>query len=314
MNAYTIKPILLIMWNRPHCVRQALQTLSLVKPAVLYIASDGFTQGCEETNKNISQCRKIVDQYVSWQCQVHTLYRQYNLGCKDAVSDAITWFFKHEESGIILEDDVICDSSFFRFASELLDTYKDNPRIGLISANAFNAGLLPLAPNQYTFTTHPHIWGWATWKRVWDMYDKNLTYCKVLRSAPTILSNHGIFFFLFWFYTWHNVINNRINTWDYQLSYLFYAHELLSIIPAFELAQNIGFGPGAAHTADGHSPLQPIRPVVFPIHPYPRLPTANKKRDRLTFITNYLPNNLTLRFRRKLVKIFSSKKTITHST
>ena len=44
---------------------------------------------------------------VDWDCDVKKLYRQKNLGCKIAMSNAITWFFENVEEGIILEDDCL---------------------------------------------------------------------------------------------------------------------------------------------------------------------------------------------------------------
>lgn len=38
---------------------------------------------------------------------VVTLFRDENLGCKQAVESAITWFLSHEAESIILEDDCV---------------------------------------------------------------------------------------------------------------------------------------------------------------------------------------------------------------
>ena len=60
-----------------------------------------------------------------------------NLGCKHAVASGISWFFEHENEGIILEDDVVPDTSFFKFCDDLLKRYRNDDRIMAISGNNF---------------------------------------------------------------------------------------------------------------------------------------------------------------------------------
>lgn len=53
---------------------------------------------------------------VDWQCEVKTLFREENMGCRRAVSTAIDRFFEQVEEGIILEDDCVPNPSYFRFS------------------------------------------------------------------------------------------------------------------------------------------------------------------------------------------------------
>ena len=77
---------------------------------------------------------------VDWDCCVHTLFREQNLGCKLAVSEAINWFFEHVEAGVILEDDCLPHPMFFPFCAELLERYRDDERVMVISGNNFQDG------------------------------------------------------------------------------------------------------------------------------------------------------------------------------
>ena len=110
--------------------------------------------------------RRLVD----WDCEVQTLFRDQNLGCGRGVSSAISWFFEHEESGIILEDDIRPDDSFFPFVTELLDRYADDPRVWAVSGCNFVPPEHQTGTSSYRFSTVPHIWGWATWRRSWEKY------------------------------------------------------------------------------------------------------------------------------------------------
>ena len=70
---------------------------------------------------------------VDWDCEVITLFRKNNLGCKKAIVGAINWFFDNEEQGIILEDDIVPKNEFFEFCDIMLEKYKDESIIKAVS-------------------------------------------------------------------------------------------------------------------------------------------------------------------------------------
>jgi hypothetical protein len=73
---------------------------------------------------------------VDWDCEIKTLFRDHNLGCKHGCISAIDWFFENEEMGIILEDDILPDHSFFKYCEDLLiKHYDDNTVIHINGAN-----------------------------------------------------------------------------------------------------------------------------------------------------------------------------------
>lgn len=97
-------PILFLVFNRPDTTERVFKVIRQVKPKQLFVASDGPRQEKEGDEEKIKQVRNIVTQ-IDWDCEVKTLFRKKNLGCKIAVSSAIDWFFENVEEGIILKDD-----------------------------------------------------------------------------------------------------------------------------------------------------------------------------------------------------------------
>ncbi len=95
-------------------------------------------------------------------CEIKTLFRDHNLGCKHGCISAIDWFFENEEMGIILEDDILPDHSFFKYCEDLLiKHYDDNTVIHINGANFSNDKLENDC--SYFFSNLPVIWRWATW-------------------------------------------------------------------------------------------------------------------------------------------------------
>lgn len=110
-------PILYLIFNRPKLTGRTFEAIRKVKPQRLYIAGDGPRTGKGPAEQNlVRETRELVLQKIDWPCDVKTLFRDNNLGCGRAVSEAISWFFEQEEMGIILEDDCLPDLSFLDFA------------------------------------------------------------------------------------------------------------------------------------------------------------------------------------------------------
>jgi len=162
-------PVLFLIFNRSDTTQLVFNEIRKAQPAQLFIAADGPRKDRPEDIENCRKVREIIRQ-VDWDCSVSTLFRDENLGCKRGVSSAIDWFFSHVDEGIILEDDCVPDPSFFPFCQELLERYRDDERIMVISGDNLQFGRRK-SQYSYYFSRCFHLWGWATWKRAWDNYD-----------------------------------------------------------------------------------------------------------------------------------------------
>lgn len=239
-------PILFLVFNRPDTTSKVFDAIKKLKPTNLYIAADGPRDNRPDDDEN---CKKTLDivRNIDWDCEIKTLFRKENLGCKVAVSSAIDWFFNNVEEGIILEDDCLPDQSFFQFCSELLEKYRNDNRIMQICG--FNALNKIDIPESYYFSKYGPIWGWASWRRAWKYYDVNMT------MWPEIKKNKLYYSFcdskkeVKWrIRLYDKIYNNVIDTWDYQWGLTKMTHSGLSIIPNQNLIQNIGFGESSTHT------------------------------------------------------------------
>ena len=80
--------------------------------------------------------------------------------------NAINWFFKHEEKGIILEEDCLPNNSFY-FCEKMLLRYESNIRVGCITGVNFQGNRKVSKYSNY-FSKYNHCWGWATWRESWN--------------------------------------------------------------------------------------------------------------------------------------------------
>lgn len=247
-------PVVLIIFNRPEQTRHVFETLKNLKPKVLLIIADGPRDDVSRDKALVAHCREIVSE-VSWDCEVQTNFSATNLGCRSRVSSGLDWVFSLVDEAIILEDDCLPSTSFFTFMSEMLNRYSDDLRIGSVSG--FNALVERehKSKDSYGFTGFPTVWGWGTWKRVWDKYDVNLEAWPKLKDSTLLskaMSSRNAV--SYWNRALEGVYRNRIDTWDYQLTFLHWLQGWLSVVPYTNLVSNIGFGKDATHTLDtGHA-------------------------------------------------------------
>lgn len=275
------KPILFLVFNRPDTTLRVFEAIRLAKPKKLYIAADGARASKEDEDRKVAEVKKIVSQ-VDWPCEVITLYRDVNLGCKVAVSKAITWFFDQEEEGIILEDDCLPHPSFFRYCEELLDRYKDDERVALISGDNFQFGKRR-GEASYYFSRYTHIWGWASWRRAWRHYDPKAGSWPALRDGnwlSVLLDDAGER--KYWAAMFEAVFKGQIDTWDYQWTLTCWSQGMVSVLPNVNLISNIGFGGDATHT-HGTSIYadMALEPMEFPLR-HPDIMLPDREADTFT--------------------------------
>ncbi|WP_423737973.1 hypothetical protein [Chitinophaga caseinilytica] len=271
MTEYKVQsPVLFIVFNRPGTTQQVFDRIRAVKPSRLYIAADGPRAGRPDDDAGCAEVRRIV-QNVDWDCEVKTLFSEVNKGCKIAVSDGITWFFDNEEEGIVLEDDCLPATSFFAFCDQMLERYRHNDQVFHIAGTNKQFGR-QWGEGSYYFSGYLNVWGWASWRRVWRQYDRNLErYTDESAEAALKKVMKDRFLVSDWLYIFRKLKSGEINTWDYQFNFLAFFEGGLSIAPNVNLITNIGFGTGSTHThADKPDPFafMPIVEMPMPIvHP-----------------------------------------------
>lgn len=242
MNKALVSPILLIGFNRPETFKVVFDSIRKVKPRKLYIAIDGPRSniiGEVEACKKVASIAKEID----WNCDAKYLFRENNLGCKLAVTSAITWALENEEQVIIIEDDIIAVPAFFYFADQMLEKYKNDKRVGIVTADNYTP--LLNKKEDYLFSKYGHIWGWATWKRVWDQFDVNVPYLQASVDGGfkelKFINNDEKKYLTKYFISWLEMIKNKSdNAWGPQFWFFRSYFQLLAIVPKVNLASNIG--------------------------------------------------------------------------
>jgi hypothetical protein len=265
-----IVPVVLIFFKRFSALK-VIDGIRTYAPEHLFLIADGGRTEAER--EQCLKVRKAVEDAIDWPCEVHKLYSETNLGCRIGIPGGLDAVFKQKESAIILEDDCVPAASFFPYCEEMLDRYATDTRIWTICGSNFFSSSSYFGDHSYLFSAYPETWGWATWRRAWSRYDKDISFWPQAKSEGLLA---GIFPISeereYWESIFQMVFDHATfsDPWDYQWLFLSWCNNALSIVPRVNQISNIGFNSEATHTFDQTSVLAnaPLVELHFPLnHP-----------------------------------------------
>jgi hypothetical protein len=282
-------PIAFFIFNRPELTARTFAAIRKARPPVLLLIADG-PRADQPNERDVCARVRAVVREVDWSCEVLRNFADDNMGCGKRLASGLAWTFGQVEEAIILEDDCLPDPSFFPYCTELLERYRAEERVMMISGNNFQNGTSRTSDSYY-FSRFPHIWGWAGWRRAWLRYDFTLAKWPPRRQtgwlAP-VVENRALE--RYWTQCLDGVLSGTIDTWDYQWMHCMFIHEGLAIAPNVNLVTNIGFGPGATHTLAGEEIYSvPRRAMAFPLrHPATMTPNAEADHFEIDYLYPFL--------------------------
>jgi len=247
-------PVVFIIFKRPDTTRQVFARIRNARPPKLYILADGPREDKPVEAALCATARKETEN-IDWPCVVVRDYSDVNLGCKERVSSGLDFVFSQEEAAIILEDDCLPHPSFFPYCEELLERYRDEPKIGQISGLNVLWGRVKFKSDYY-YSKYPLIWGWATWADRWKQWDGDLIDWQNSKDHSALkawLNFHGEWTF------WKRIFDNLCSpdrswdTWGYPWTYTFFKNKWLTLSASRNLVKNIGMGNNSTHTL-AHNP------------------------------------------------------------
>lgn len=296
-------PVAFIIFNRPDTTERVFAEIAKAKPPKLLVVGDGARISREGEAAKVAATRAIIDR-VDWPCEVLTNFSEINLGCKRRVSSGLDWVFEQVEEAIILEDDCLPHPTFFRFCQELLEKYRDDQRVSMISGDNFQFNY-HLNDDSYYFSNNSHIWGWASWRSRWqNHYDVDLKHWPKIRDEHRVAD---------WSQTkgeqdaladiFENVYQGKIDTWDHQWEFSNRLNGRIAVMSNVNLISNIGFGIDATHTTgDSVRADMAVEKMTFPLR-HPVGVFASRTLDT-RFYNRFQKKSLRKRVKVKFCKIF----------
>lgn len=164
----TYAPIALFTYNRADHTRRAVESLlqnAEAKDSDLFIFSDGAKN--EKAVKGVAENREYIHTVTGFKT-ITIIEREKNWGLANSLIAGITDVINKYGRVIVVEDDLILSPYFLKFMNDGLEKYKDDDRVGTITG--FVPPIEEKLPETF-FLTYFQCWGWATWKRAWDLLE-----------------------------------------------------------------------------------------------------------------------------------------------
>ncbi len=242
-------PVVFITFKRPDYTYQVFDSIKRNTPRKLYLVSDAGRESNPGEIQIVLDIRAHLEEMIDWECEVIKIYAKSNMGCARRIATALDEVFKKEDRAIILEDDCVPNESFFRFCQDMLERYSDDSRIMSISGST-EIKYIPSTDKDYYFSKIFGCWGWATWKRAWNLFDYNMPDHENRRNEQifrrTLFASDA--------YTILMAKFDDLASSDNKFSwaYIFYYYSILNdgyhIYPKYNLVENIGFSSDSTHT------------------------------------------------------------------
>lgn len=279
--------VLLICFNRPEYVAQMIDALRKCNVSKLFVFKDGPRPGNVIDEQASIEIERLISQ-IDWDCELVTNYMQNNLGCGYGPYSAISWAFQYTEELVILEDDCIPTMSFFKFCEEMLDRYRDDTRVSLISGFSRLTDPELFSGYDYIFSQYGVTWGWATWKRSWigfDMQLRNLSDFFDMGGFKTQFSTRReADFFNYRYHYFKKDSNLYKHVWDIQFGLHSRSNGALRIVPSQSLIKYIG--EDGTHYNNGNNNSDVFSIIVsnkFNFASYPTSVNITSKYDEIYF-------------------------------
>lgn len=243
MNAYA--PIALFVYARPDHTRLTVEALKRNAEAVesdLFIYSDS-AKG-PETAEGVKKVRDYIRTIRGFR-SVSIDEREQNAGLATSIIEGVTRVVNEYGAVIVVEDDLVTSQYFLRFMNDALRLYEKDTAV--ISIHGYVYPVHRSLPETF-FLRGADCWGWATWKRGWDLFESDGT--KLLKA----LQKRRLRFSFDWDGSYANTtmlkrqISGKVDSWAIRWHASAFLAGSLTLFPGISMVNNIGGDELGTHT------------------------------------------------------------------
>ncbi|MDP1677931.1 MAG: glycosyltransferase [Bacteroidota bacterium] len=241
----SLAPIALFVYNRIDHTRltvDALRQNRLAAESELYIFSDGTKN--EKNAAAVSSVREFVHSITGFK-SVTIIERDKNYGLANSIIDGVTMLVNKFGKIIVVEDDLVTSKYFLEYLNTALDVYADVQEV--VSIHGYMYPSRQSLPETFLIRG-TDCWGWATWKRGWDLFEKDS------RKLLDELQRRDLLFAFDWDGSYDNTrmlkqqINGKVDSWAIRWYASALLKEKLTLFPGVSLVNNIGGDSEGTHT------------------------------------------------------------------
>lgn len=242
-------PIILFTYNRVLHTQKTVEALchnDLAKDSDLIIYSDGPKN--DSDNVSVYEVRLYLKNITGFK-SVEIIERETNVGLANSIISGVTEVVNKFGKVIVLEDDIVTSCYFLKFMNDCLDLYENIFEV--ISIHGYVYPVKKKIKENFFFLKDTGCWGWATWKRGWDLFESDSN------KLISMFSQKQVRKFTFDnSYPFYQMLldnsNGLNNSWAIRWQASAFLNNKLTIYPGKSLAMNIGFDESGTHCGGGN--------------------------------------------------------------
>lgn len=267
----TIAPVALFVYNRVAHTRRTIESLSSNHGASntdLIIFSDGPKNDSDEAN--VGMVRAYLEGVTGFRSVVVHPSKE-NKGLASSIIDGVSTVLAENGKVIVLEDDMETSPHFLNYMNDALTLYENETKV--ISVHGYIYPCRNPLPD-YFFLRGAHCWGWATWRRGWNLYEPDGS-----KLLARIVKNNGARDFDYdHAYPFTKMLEDQIaglnQSWAIRWHATAFINNMLTLYPGKSFVNNIGLDGSGVHSIE--------RDVVYNVsvrEDYAGLPAISAAED-----------------------------------
>ena len=245
MNA----PIALFVYNRLTNTKETVNALSknmLAKESDLTIFSDG--PKADKDIEKVNEVRNYLKTITGFK-SITIIESAVNKGLAASIISGVTEIVNKYTRIIVLEDDLVTSPYFLTYMNDALEMYENEEKVA--SIHGFIYPVKKELPETF-FIKGADCWGWATWKRAWDLFEsdglKLLNELKNRKLTKEFNFNNS--------YSYTDMLERQIkgknNSWAIRWYASAFLNDCYTLYPGKSLVANIGMNEGT-HCVNGEN-------------------------------------------------------------
>lgn len=241
-----LAPVILFVYRRLEHTRKAVEALlrnELAPETTLYIFSDGYKN--EEDKEQVLEVRQYIHE-ISGFYEIIIEESRYNRGLAESVIGGVTNVIESWGKAIIVEDDLVVSSYFLKYMNEALEKYKDYKDVYGITGYVVEIIGADRLPDSF-FLPITSSWTWATWKRCWDMFDKDARGYQELINSRIKRWKFDYYGSLWNSQTLLKQMSGEIDSWWIRWAWTVYKNKGVYLTPKKIMCKNEGFDGTGVH-------------------------------------------------------------------
>ncbi len=260
-------PIALFTYNRLEHTRKTVEALvknELAPESELFVFSDGARSGSDR--RSVAEVRDFLKGITGFK-RLTVTESPVNRGLARSVIEGVTEIAGRFGRIIVLEDDLVTSPHFLKFVNEGLDLYESDPTVASIHGYIY-----PVRDElaETFFLRGADCWGWATWKRAWDLLERDgrkLLGELRLRRLEEAFDLGGAYPYVKML---EDHIAGRNQSWAILWNASAFLNDMVTLYPGKSLVRNIGLDRSGTHSGysgkfDAPLAERPVRVERIPV-------------------------------------------------